>query len=81
MTGFYALILDDILDEDGTHLDLIQSGATLDALREVESFDPNGAFSRVLRDRFDVTLRDDHPLYNSETHVMNPAHICRLVAK
>lgn len=39
-------------------LDLIATDPTLAALRAFESYHPSGSFSRIVRDRFDITPGD-----------------------
>ena len=78
--SFYAIARDDDLSSDDPMLDLIDSGRTLDALREVTEFDPDQDSSRILRAKFDIVRREDHPVRDCSSGDMIPAHICVLSA-
>lgn len=81
MAGFYAIILDWHYESGGNTLELIESGATLAALRDMDEYDPSQDCSRVIRNRFEVERREERPIRNVFTGNVNPAHIFHLVAK
>ena len=78
---FYAIVRDDDLDADDLILDLIDSGRTLDDLRSVGEFDPAQDGSRIVRAKFLVDPREDHPVRDCSSNDTIPAHICAVSAR
>lgn len=81
MSGFYAIILDWHYDANGSALELIEAGSSLNTLIAEQDYDPAREVSRVVRSQFTTQQVKDHPIRNCRTNNINPAHICHLVAK
>lgn len=80
MAIFYAIVLDWDFGANNPTLDLIDSGKTSGQLKGTTDYDPSADCSRILRDKFQIDQQDNHPIRNSYTSNINPAHICRLSA-
>jgi len=81
VAAFFAIALDWNLASPGELLELIDSGASYDALRQVDAYDPAADCTRVLRDKFSIEVLDAVDIRNCHTGNSNPAHICGLTAR